>query len=392
MLPSGFTCSGISAGIKKIAGKKDLGLVYCEKDALLGAVYTRNQVASAHVIYCRENTPTDRFRSLIVNSGNANAATGLEGLSRNLRMAQSIADELDIDLNQVFTSSTGIIGHHLPIDKITQNAKRLIDSLGDNPQDFAAAIMTTDLRTKIVEEEITIKNKTYRIFGVAKGSGMIHPNMATMLAYILTDAPIVLPQIQKLTHYIAERSFNRISVDRDTSTNDSFFLISSNKTDQLTKADFTKIKKALVNTGISLAKQIAVDGEGANHLIECVVKGAKNKKIADVVSREVISSNLVKTAVHGKDPNWGRILMAIGNGLAETKGLNDTPTVSISIQGVMVLTMNEPRNFNEVELSNKMSEKTVYIEIDLHQGTQKATSWGCDLSREYIAINAEYST
>ncbi|MDH5561793.1 MAG: bifunctional ornithine acetyltransferase/N-acetylglutamate synthase, partial [Deltaproteobacteria bacterium] len=251
---------------------------------------------------------------------------------------------------------------------------------------------TTDLRTKIVEEEITIKNKTYRIFGVAKGSGMIHPNMATMLAYILTDAPIVLPQIQKLTHYIAERSFNRISVDRDTSTNDSFFLISSNKTDQLTKADFTKIKKALVNTGISLAKQIAVDGEGANHLIECVVKGAKNKKIADVVSREVISSNLVKTAVHGKDPNWGRILMAIGNGLAETKGLNDTPTVSISIQGVMVLTMNEPRNFNEVELSNKMSEKTVYIEIDLHQGTQKATSWGCDLSREYIAINAEYST
>ncbi|MDH5561789.1 MAG: bifunctional ornithine acetyltransferase/N-acetylglutamate synthase, partial [Deltaproteobacteria bacterium] len=129
MLPSGFTCSGISAGIKKIAGKKDLGLVYCEKDALLGAVYTRNQVASAHVIYCRENTPTDRFRSLIVNSGNANAATGLEGLSRNLRMAQSIADELDIDLNQVFTSSTGIIGHHLPIDKITQNAKRLIDSL-----------------------------------------------------------------------------------------------------------------------------------------------------------------------------------------------------------------------------------------------------------------------
>lgn len=388
-LPKGFRYSGIKAGLKQ-EDNKDLGLIVSNDNAVIGAVYTRNRFPSAHVQYCRELTPADNFRALIINSGNANAATGDAGRDANLQMARSVAEKLNLDSRQVLTSSTGIIGRPFPIDTIKNSLGDLIAQLGPSPQDTAEAIMTTDTRPKVASTEVELDGDTYSVMGFAKGSGMIHPNMGTMLAYIMTDAPIPADAAQVMTQQIADRSFNCVSVDGDTSTNDSFFLISSQPALPGSPVP-EKLQDAITRVAISLSKMIAADGEGAEHLIEVTVKGVPDHKTAHPVMNAILTSSLVKTAVNGKDPNWGRILMAVGNGLNQTR-LESSPPMTINMQGTTVFKRGEPQSIDEEELSTRLGEFDVVIEVDLHQGDYSLTGWGCDFSDEYVRINADYST
>ncbi len=388
-LPSGFLYSGTIAGLKQ-ENTKDLGLIYTEQNALVGAVYTRNRYPSAHVQYCQKLTPSEQFRALIINSGNANAATGDIGIAANLQMAQQVAQKLHLETEQVLTSSTGIIGKPFPIEKIESSLDNLTSALQTSPEDTAEAIMTTDTRPKLASTVILMNGKTYSAIGFAKGSGMIHPNMGTMLAYIMTDAPIPATRIQALTRQVSERSFNCVSVDGDTSTNDSFFLITS-QPDKNDEPVHPAIEDGITQVAISLSKQIAADGEGANHLIEVMVKGTPSHDVAQPVMNAILTSSLVKTAIYGKDPNWGRILMAMGNGLNQTP-LSCHPPTTITIQGTTVFLRGEPQPFDEAALSALLAEHEVRIEVDLHQGDFSLTGWGCDFSDEYVHINADYST
>lgn len=388
-LPAGFLYSGITAGLKQ-EDRKDLGLIFTEKNAVVGAVYTRNCFPSAHVQYCRQLTPSDRFRALIINSGNANAATGNTGLAANLRMAEQVALRLNLKTEQVLTSSTGVIGRPFPIEKIESSLDRLISKLMRSPLDTAEAIMTTDTRSKMASAEIEIDGNHYSVIGFAKGSGMIHPDMGTMLSYIMTDAPISTANIQALTKQVADLSFNCVSVDGDTSTNDSFFLISSSPI-TVDKPVQPEIQNGITQVAIALSKQIAADGEGAKHLLEVTVKGAASYETAKPVLKAILTSSLVKTAINGGDPNWGRILMAIGNGLNVTRS-NSHPPTTIVLQKTTVFLRGEPQPFDEVALSTALAEHEVSIEIDLHNGNYSMTGWGCDFSEEYVHINADYCT
>ena len=388
-LPRGFLYAGTIAGLKQ-ENKKDLGLIYTEQNGVVGAVYTRNRFPSAHVQYCQKLTPSNRFRALIINSGNANAATGERGIAANLQMAQQVAQKLNLETDQVLTSSTGIIGKPFPIEKIESSLDGLTSQLQTSPVDTAEAIMTTDTKPKLASAKFEIDGNTYSAIGFAKGSGMIHPDMGTMLAYIMTDAPLSALNIQALTQQVTERSFNCVSVDGDTSTNDSFFLISSHPTKH-DDSVHPVVQDALTQVAISLSKQIAADGEGANHLIELTVKGTPSHEIAQPVMNAILTSSLVKTAIYGKDPNWGRILMAIGNGLNQTP-LKCHPPTTITIQGTTVFFRGEPQPFDETALSRHLAKHEVEIEVDLHQGDFSLTGWGCDFSDEYVHINADYST
>ncbi len=279
----------------------------------------------------------------------------------------------------------------MPIDIISEAIPKLVGGLTNDGHDFAEAIMTTDIKVKLASAEVSFDDQTYLISGFAKGSGMIHPNMATMLSYIVTDAPLPSSEIQHITEKIANESFNCISVDGDTSTNDTFLLVSSNPVDSLAPELLTKIREAILNVAITLARKIAADGEGAEHLLEVRIAESPSKEIARKLLNAILTSNLVKTAVHGKDPNWGRILMAAGNGLpSEWSELN--PPISIKIQSVPVFINGEPASFDEKALSKKMSEFEVTIEVLLHSGHYSLTGWGCDFSKEYVTINADYST
>jgi len=385
--PKGFLFSGVTAGIKE-SGKKDLGLVTLESPGIMGGVYTKNKFPSAHVDYCRTLTPCLEFKALVVNSGNANAATGEEGRKRNLEMASIIADLVGSRFEQVFTSSTGIIGPQLPVDRIKKSSWQLFDDLGEDPKPFAQSILTTDLTLKMVHQELEIDGVMHQVLGIAKGSGMIMPNMGTMLAYIFTDAPIPPDEIQKIASETAERSFNLVSVDGDTSTNDTLMVISSNPGPTTALA---RTKHVILDVAKELSQLIAADGEGAKHLIEATVCSAPDKDVAKKALMAVLNSPLVKTAVHGEDPNWGRLMMAIGNGLSTVDGFWHQP-ICIHIQGIQVFGRGEPVEFAEAELKAKMAEFKVLIDIDLHAGEESLTGWGCDLSKEYISINAEYRT
>lgn len=387
-IPKYFQLSGIKAGLKS-SNKKDLGLIYTTHLGSLGAVYTKNKFASAHVHYCRQKTPSHHFRCLIVNSGNANVGSALSGIQANEDMAKSIANELHIETYQTFTSSTGIIGVSLPIQKIQTAIPQLVKALNRSPESFAEAILTTDTKTKHAWSKIVFQNQEYQVYGIAKGSGMIYPKMGTMLAYILTDAPIYKNDIQTMTENVVEKSFNRITVDGDTSTNDSFYLITSNPIEKRLKT-FEKILLPTIEAvAISLAKQIVADGEGAHHLIETKVYHSPSQEIANECISAVLNSSLVKTAIHGNDPNWGRILMAVGNVLSQNDMIEH---ISIKIQKIPVFVCGNNVNFNIEMLRQKMNEFEILLEIDLHHGNYHSTGWGCDLSRDYISINADYTT
>jgi glutamate N-acetyltransferase/amino-acid N-acetyltransferase len=380
-LPNGFEMAGTKAGIKT-SGLPDLGLIYCSKPTSWALVSTSNQVKAACVARNRTNYGSGKtIRAIAVNSGNANAATGNQGIRDDEDFAVLTANALNLnDPQSVLTASTGVIGVQLPIDRIKQALPNLAERLQPDSTAFAESILTTDTATK--EVAVRLKNGAL-VVGIAKGSGMIHPNMATMLAFVLTDAVISQDNLRDLWPSIVDESFNQLTVDGDTSTNDMGFLMSSNQV----KEDAQQFTDALNSVCRGLAEKIAQDGEGATKLIVVKAQGARSVNEARLAARAVALSPLVKTAVHGNDPNWGRILAAVG----ASGAVFNQEKLLVKLQGTVVYN-SAPHEFDFEILSTAMKAKKVLIEIDLLAGSHSATAWGCDLSSEYIRINAEYTT
>ena len=380
-LPAGFKAAGMSAGIKE-SGKFDLGLVVSEKPMSWALVSTQNKLKAPCV-----SRNVGRFSSakkvsaIVVNSGNANCANGEKGIWDNEDLAGLTAGALSYKTpHDVLTASTGIIGKPLDIKPFRKALPKIVDKLDSDSKAFAEAIVTTD--THIKQVSVKLRGGS-RIVGVAKGSGMIHPNMATMLAFIFTDVKIDQDELRELWPGIVDRSFNSITVDGDTSPNDMAFVFANG----MKRADRTEFEEKLEYVAIELAKKIVRDGEGASKLITVNVTGARSYRGAIKAARAVAKSPLVKTAIHGADPNWGRILSAIGYSGA----VSDMGNIKISLQTVLVYA-GKPIEHDAELVSESMYVNDVVIDIDLAAGDISATAWGCDLSAEYVRINADYTT
>jgi glutamate N-acetyltransferase / amino-acid N-acetyltransferase len=393
LTPKGFQAAGIHAGLKR--KRKDLGAILCEVPASVAAVYTLNQIQAAPLKVTQESIAVEnKIQALVVNSGNANACTGQRGLKDAYTMRHASAQQFNIPEHLVAVTSTGVIGEYLPIEKITDGIKQLEPtSIEGAAQSFNEAILTTDTTTKQTCFQTVIDGQTISIGGVAKGSGMIHPNMATMLSFVTTDAVIDSVELQKALSSITHQTFNRITVDGDTSTNDMAVVMASglagNKTLTPNHPDWSSFYEALKLACESLSKQIARDGEGATKLIEVQVNGALNDEEAGKVAKQIVGSDLVKSAVFGKDANWGRIICAIG--YSECK--INPETIDIAIGSTMTLLQSQPLVFSEEQATAYMTdEDTVVINVDLHVGEGFGKAWGCDLTYDYVRINAGYRT
>ncbi|ABX32389.1 arginine biosynthesis bifunctional protein ArgJ [Petrotoga mobilis SJ95] len=397
VLPLGFKVWGIHCGIKK--SKKDLGLIYSEKKANASAVFTTNKVKAAPVILSMENIKDNEIQAVIVNSGNANACTGVKGYSDAISMAEKTAQILNLKSEDVFVSSTGVIGVPLPIEKILngiESFEKNIDLTNDDLLSFAQAIMTTDTFPKINSTQVVIGGKKITLTGVAKGSGMIHPNMATMLSFIMTDANISKSALNKALKHSVDNSFNLITVDGDTSTNDTVLILANKqaKNEEITEdsSEYNLFQKALYEVVENLAKKIVMDGEGATKFFEVQVKNAKTKEDAKLISRSIAKSNLVKTAIHGEDANWGRVLAAAGY----SGGNFDPDKVDVWFQScvgkIQLCQDGHFIDFNEVKAKEILGKKELKIIVDLKDGEESAISWGCDLSYKYVEINGGYRT
>lgn len=387
-LPRGFLASGVNCGVRRY--RPDVGLIYSETDLVAAGVFTINEAKGAPVRYCQSILPADNIRAILTNSGQANAATGVEGVERNLQMADAVAKGLGVKREQVLVASTGKIGVQVESDKVSGSVSELIDRASDVAEGFALAILTTDLVPKSVTTTVKLKGGQIRITGICKGSGMIHPQMATMLSYILTDVKLTPALAQTLLVDSTNVSFNMISVDGDCSTNDSNFLLASGQSGvELTdEEDLKKFKKALIEVSQFLAKAIAADGEGATKLVEVDLKGAHDLEIARRAARGVILSPLVKCAIHGEDPNWGRILSRLG---AEQVPAASLDKLTLKLQGITLFSAGQPVDFDRDKTRNALKTNKIQIEIDLKSGTAQAKAWGCDLSKKYVDINTEYN-
>jgi len=387
-LPIGFKAGGINCGVRKY--RPDLGVIVSEVPCTTTAVYTQNVMKGAPLKYCEKLLPSTNIKAIITNSGQANAATGEQGEINNQSMADSLANQLDCHSHQVLTASTGVIGEQLAIDKIQSSMAELANNVTDIAEKFATAIMTTDLVPKTVQEQVTLSQGTVTITGVCKGSGMIHPNMATMLGYLLTDATLTIDQSQKMIKKVCDNSFNMISVDGDTSTNDCVFLMSNGMSEcaLLSEEDEAIFLQALQDVAILLAKSIASDGEGASKLIEVNVKGALEESSLKKIARDITLSPLVKTAINGESPNWGRIVAKIGGSIVDCDELLQC---DVSIQGMKLFSQGELVIGASSEcLKEKMASDTVVIDVELADPLNTVTAWGCDLSQKYVQINADY--
>ncbi|WP_088552475.1 bifunctional ornithine acetyltransferase/N-acetylglutamate synthase [Calderihabitans maritimus] len=391
----GTLASGVSCGLKEKG--KDLALVCMDKIAAAAAVFTTNRVKAAPVMVSQEHLKGGVAQAIVVNSGNANACTGVEGLQDARRMAEITAQKLNILPRHVVVASTGVIGVPLPMDKIETGIERAVAELSPQGGRAAAeAIMTTDtcvkeyaLRTEIGGREVTVG-------GMAKGAGMIHPNMATMLAFITTDLNISSKSLRKALSTTVDRSFNMITVDGDTSTNDMVVLLANGLAGNPVLQEFgngwQEFLDALEHVCVELAKMIARDGEGATKLVEVRVLNAQSAEEARKAARAIAASNLVKTALFGNDANWGRIMAALGYSGAQFNP--DLVEVSFaSNAGREVVAMNgRGINFSEERVENILRNDTVQLIVDLKEGEAEATAWTCDLSYDYVRINADYRT
>lgn len=388
-LPKGFLAGGVNSGVRKY--RPDLGIIISETGAVTAGVFTKNECKAAPILFSQAILPSNHIRAIITNSGQANAATGPEGRDRNWRMALACAQSVGCTPNQVVTASTGVIGVQLDIEKITASMPTLIERTSTTAEEFAVSILTTDLVPKTVTTEIKLSGGAIRITGICKGSGMIHPNMGTMLGYILTDCDLQIEVAKDLLRVAADQSFNMISVDGDTSTNDAVFLMANGASGVGLKndEDMHLFKEALFGISISLAKAIARDGEGATKLVEVKVGGSPNLDLAKRAARSITLSPLIKSAIHGADPNWGRILARLG---AEGVPTHCLDQMTLKIQDTVVFEKGAPAGFDRLEVRNKLKNEFVDINIDLQSGKEHATAWGCDLSAKYVEINAEYST
>ena len=392
-VPLGFSFATAAAGIKP-SGRPDLTLVDVSEGATAAAVFTRNRVAAAPVEVGRENLRSSqgRIRAVLVNSGNANCATGPSGKAACKLICKEAARALKLRADQIFPSSTGIIGVPLPTEKITNKLPELVAtraSTEDSARAFANAICTTDTRAKSASAQIKIASQTITLLGVAKGSGMIHPKMATMLAYIFTDIAASTSDLQYLLRTVSDETFNCISVDGDTSTNDTVLLVASGKSGaKLTAATRPKFAKALHAVCASLAEQIVSDGEGATHVIQLNIEQARSREEALQMARAISHSPLVKTAWAGSDPNWGRILAAIGNSGVPV----DPAKVRIHIGDQEVCRNGAFYAFDEARAHQHLSQPDCEIRVQLRRGKTKLKFLTTDLTAEYVHINADYST
>ena len=395
----GFMAAGAAAGIKyKDKNRKDMALVYSKIPAKAAGTFTTNMVKAAPVKWDIKIVDTyGAAQAVVLNSGIANACTGKEGEEINEAMAAAIGEVLSIPTEMVLTASTGVIGYQLPLDKIKEGAKKLAPALSDTIEAgtmAAEAIMTTDTYSKQWAVETIIGGKKVTIGGMSKGSGMIHPNMATMLSVITTDCNISKELLREAVKADVKDSFNMISVDRDTSTNDTFVVLANglagNEEIIEKNEDYDTFCKALATVTKNLAKIMAQDGEGATKLFETRVVGAKNKEEAIILAKSVITSNLVKTAIFGSDANWGRILCALGY-----SGVTfDPEEVELFVQGngksLKIFENGKAADYSEEEATEIFSCKEVTAYVDMHQGDGEATAWGCDLSYDYVKINGDY--
>jgi len=395
--PKDFLAGGIRCGIKPSSQKKDLALIYSKTPCCAAAMFTSNKVKAASVIVSKENTANGKVRALIANSGNANACTGSEGMDSAKRMAALAAGALGLNAKEVAVASTGVIGVKLPIAAIENGITSLKESLRDDEigsSDALEAIMTTDTRKKEIAVEITIDKKPVRIGAIAKGSGMIHPNMATMLAFITTDAAISFSALDLCLRRAVRQSFNCLTVDGDTSTNDMIVIMANGCAGNalLTgKDDDCRIfYKALEHVCIELTKMMARDGEGATKLITVSVKGAQCTGTALALAKSIASSSLVKTACFGADANWGRVLCAMGYANVDFEPENTSVSFKSSEGEIKVCDKGMTFPFSEEDAKKILSQEEIEIIVNLCEGDGNATMWGCDLTYDYVKINGDY--
>ena len=391
----GFLASGVHCGIRKNKDKKDLALIFSQKPAAAAAVYTINAVKGAPILVTKQHLQDGMAQAIICNSGNANTCNA-NGVEIAQQMSQLTAEALQISEKDIVIASTGVIGKPLEIEPIAQGIPSLVKNLGEDSHSAADAIMTTDTKRKEVAVEFTIGGKVCRLGGIAKGSGMIHPDMATMLVFITTDCAISPAMLQQALSGDVKETFNMLSVDGDTSTNDMVTVLANgmacNKEICEKGEDFQTFMKALNTVTVHLCRSIAADGEGATKLLECKVTGAADCNIAKTVAKSVVCSSLLKAAMFGADANWGRVLCAIGYSKAPV----DVQKINVAFQSkagkIDVCKNGAGIDFSEVLAKEILSQEEIEILVELQSGVCSATAWGCDLTYEYVKINGDYRT
>jgi len=390
--PNGYSAAGVASGIKKNCGL-DIAMVFSERPAAAAGIFTLNKIRGHSLELCRNNLKNGTARCIFINSGNANACLGPSGYADAVTITEECAALLEISPEEVLTGSTGVIGHPLPMDKVKDGIKSACAKLSsENGRAAATAIMTTDTFQKEASVTFKINDKTVTLGGMAKGSGMIHPNMATLIGIITTDALIAPDLLKTILKDSADQSFNRISIDGDTSVCDKILILANGMsgTGEILKGtpDYEKFRHALTAVSIALAKMIASDGEGATKFIEIQVKNAATPDDAHKAAKAIANSPLVKTSFYGEDANWGRILTAAGYSGAE---FNSCKT-SIKIGPMLLFSKGVAIPFDEDEAKKVLSKKNITVILDFGDGTFNTIVWTCDLSHDYIDINANYRT
>ena len=392
---TGFTAAGVHCGIRKNKLKKDLALIYSQTPAAAAAVYTTNLVKGAPLTVTKAHLANGVAQAVICNSGNANTCNA-NGVQIAEQMSQLAANALNILPQDVIVASTGVIGQPLNIAPIEQGIPKLVNSLGSNSTQAAEGIMTTDTKVKQVAVQFSVGGVTCKLGGIAKGSGMIHPNLATMLVFITTDCSISSEMLQKALSTDVAETFNMVSIDGDTSTNDMVAVLANgmakNKTITKPGEDYAAFMQALNTVTVHLCRLIAADGEGATKLLECKVCGAKTKQTAKAVAKSVVCSALTKAAMFGADANWGRVLCAIGYS-GEPVDVSKIKVAFASQKGEITVCQNGAGvDFSEEKAKQILLQNEVEILVDLNSGSAEATAWGCDLTYDYVKINGDYRT
>ncbi len=400
--PRGYRAGTAACGIKAFTAgasaiptgqNDDLAVIFSDLPCDAGGIFTTNKVKSASVVIDQLHLQQNRVRAITVNSGNANACTGAQGFRDALQTAKLTADRLDLDPPQVLVCSTGVIGRYLPMDAIKQGIRGATATLsGEGGEAASRAIMTTDTVNKTAELEVEIAGAPVRVGGMCKGAGMIHPNMATMLAFVVTDAAVESGLMASMVKRVGDRSFNQVTVDGDSSTNDTFLLLANgaagNEPVKSGTPEADLLEAAIVEVARRLARKIAQDGEGATKLISVRIEGALDDVEARLAARAVASSSLVKTAIHGGDPNWGRIVCALGYSGSELA----IDTLTVEVAGVTVFDKGAGVEADLDRVREGFEQPEIEIRARLGLGDGTAEAWGCDLSAEYVRINADYTT
>lgn len=390
---AGVKAAGVHAGIKK-TDLKDLALIVTDTPAIAAGVFTKNSVTAAPVLVCRQHLSDPTAQAVVVNSGNANACTGEMGMTNAYRMAALTAEQLSIDADLVLVSSTGVIGQQLAMEKVDNGIQMAFNALStEGGADAAEAIMTTDTHPKSVAVELEIDGKAVRIGGIAKGAGMIAPNMATMLSFLTTDVSISSDSLQTALNDVVDDTYNLLTVDTDRSTNDTVLILATGNADNKEICEsksnaYEQFRDGLLYVCTELVKMLARDGEGATKLVEVVIQGAKNRADAEKAARAVAESPLVKTAVFANDANWGRIMMAIGKSGAEF----DPYQVDVLLGDYALVRNGMDSGYDEEKATQLFDNDPVRITINLRAGETEITMWTCDYSYDYIRINADYRT